>query len=261
MASLKWQASAPAKTSAAVVSSTGSPWFGVSMGLLGLIVGFGIANSQGGRAPQAPSLPSIAQAPGQLPSPQVPPQLPPPPPAGDLPPIDVKKDHVRGNPKAEVAVVQYSDFECPFSKRVQASYKQIADTYGDKVMVVYRHFPLGFHPNAEPAAIATECVAELGGNDAFWKFLDKVYETQGEWNYPQYAKDIGLDEAKFKECVASGKHKQLVQNSMNGGSQAGVNGTPGNIVINLKTKKSQLVSGAQPFENFKTAIDAALKGA
>lgn len=232
------------------------------MGLVGLIAGYTIGNSSlvSGSSPNSAP---IAQAPAAAILPPSQAQQPPPPPTvsfENVPAIDLKKDHIRGNPNAEVAIVQYSDYECPFSKRVQATYKQIADTYGDKVAVIFRHFPLGFHPNAEPAAIAAECAAELGGNEAFWKFNDKVFETQGEWAYEKYAQELGLDAAAFKDCVGSAKYKQSVQDQLSGGSKAGVNGTPSNFVLNLKTQTVQQVSGAQPFDNFKTAIDAALKG-
>ncbi|MEK7136910.1 MAG: thioredoxin domain-containing protein, partial [Patescibacteria group bacterium] len=138
-------------------------------------------------------------------------------------------------------------------------YQQIMSTYGDKVVWVYRHYPLPFHPNAEPAAIASECAAEIGGNDAFWKFTDKLFETQGEWAYEKYATELGFDSTKFKDCVASGKYKEHVQQDMAGGSAAGVSGTPGNIIYTLKTQKGQELSGAQPFPSFQSAIDAALK--
>ncbi len=263
MAPLNWQKrpeQSSGNTSGGVhplVVSSSNPWFGVSMGLLGLIVGFGIATIiKGGTYASAPTQ-QVAQAPT---APNAPSQQQPPAPqeAGPVPPIDIKKDHIRGNPNATVAVIQYSSFPCPFSQRVQATYKQIVETYGDKVMVVYRHFPLSFQPNAEPAAVASECVAELGGNDAFWKFLDKLYATDGEWNYPAYAKEAGVNEAKFNDCIASGRQKQLVQDHLIGGSAAGVSGSPGNIILNIKTGKSQFISGSQPFASFKAAIDAML---
>lgn len=228
------------------------------MGLIGLIAGYSIGSTLtltptgGVRAPSP-----IAQAPSAQPAPQIP-QQPPPPPAGDIPAIDPKVDHIRGDVNAEITIVEYSDFECPFCQRHHPTMQQLVDEYKGKVNWVYRHFPLSFHPNAEPAAIASECAAEIGGNDAFWKFTDKVFETQGEWNYESYAKDIGLDAAKFKECVASGKWKQHVQDDTNGGSQGGIQGTPGNIVMSNKTKEKRLVSGAQPTQNFKTVIDELL---
>ena len=227
-------------------STGGNPWFAVTLGLLGLIVGYSAASFQGGS--------------GGSPSPiaQVPSAPLPPPPAGDVPPIDSSVDHIRGDVDADIFVIEYSDFECPFCKRHHPTMQQLVDDYDGKVAWVYRHFPLGFHQNAEPAALASECAADLGGNDGFWKFTDLIFEKG--FDFSAHAKEIGLNEKKFADCVSSGKFKQKVQDQMNGGSQAGVDGTPGSIVYNAKTKKGELVSGAQPVQNFKTVIDRMLNG-
>src|SRR3989344_4864332 len=87
------------------------------------------------------------------------------------------EDHIRGNPNAEVTIVEYSDYECPFCKSFHPTMQRIVDEYGDKVAWVYRHFPLdSIHSKARPEAVAAECAAELGGNDAFWKFTDRFFE-------------------------------------------------------------------------------------
>jgi protein-disulfide isomerase len=98
--------------------------------------------------------------------------------ATNVAPIDASKDHIRGNENAQVAVIEYSDFQCPYCARVHPTIKQVLDTYGDKVMWVYRQFPLPatLHPLARNAAEVSECVAELGGNDAFWQYADLVFE-------------------------------------------------------------------------------------
>jgi protein-disulfide isomerase len=94
-------------------------------------------------------------------------------------PVDFDKEHVRGSKdKAQIAIIEYSDFQCPFCHRVHPTYKQIMDAYGDKVVWVYRHFPLSFHPDAMPFAVGSECATELGGNDAFWKFTDDLMNQQ-----------------------------------------------------------------------------------
>lgn len=98
-------------------------------------------------------------------------------PSISVPAIDFSRDHIRGNKKAKVVVIEYSDFQCPFCQRVHPTYKKIVETYGDKVMWVYRHFPLNFHPKALPAAIASECAYEQGGDDAFWKFTDELFNS------------------------------------------------------------------------------------
>ncbi|TSC58577.1 MAG: hypothetical protein Greene041619_451 [Candidatus Peregrinibacteria bacterium Greene0416_19] len=143
--------------------------------------------------------------------------------------------------------------------------KQIMDAYKDDVVWVYRHFPLSFHANAQKEAEASECANEFGGNDAFWKYTDAIFErtVAGGTGFPlenlaPLAKELGLDEAQFKNCLDSGKYAKHVQDDMTGGSAAGVNGTPGNIVVNLKTDENRIISGAVPFASFKTVIDVLL---
>src|SRR3989338_2685254 len=136
--------------------------------------------------------------------------------------------------------------------------KQVMEKYGDKVNWVYRHFPLAFHTKAEPAALASECIAELGGNDAFWKFTDTVFE-QNNYDYPAIARDLGINETGFKTCFDSARHKQKIQDQMAGGSAAGVNGTPVTIVLENGSGDAKLVSGAVPLASFETAIDSLLQ--
>lgn len=223
------------------------------MGLMGLIVGYSLSTSFA--SPTAPGIPG--GGPAQI----IPPannQPPPPPPAGDVPPVD-ETDHVRGDSKATISVVEYSDFECPFCSRVHPTLKQLTDEYAGKVNWVYRHFPLSFHPNAMPAAIASECVSELGGNDAFWTFTDAIFANQGDWDYEKHVKNARVDAAAFKTCFDSKKYQADVQAEMDAGSAAGVSGTPGNFILNNKTGKAVEVAGAQPLDNFKKAIDEMLK--
>ena len=230
-------------------SSNSNPWFGLSMGLFGLIVGYALAGVLPGGVGSSVNLPAqVPQNNDAVPSPS-----PPAPPADNVPKVDPKVDHIRGNAKAIISIIEYSDFECPFCQRHHPTMQQVLKEYGDDVNWVYRHFPLGFHQNAEPAALASECANEFGGNDGFWKFTDLIFEKG--FDFAAHAKELGFDAAKFDDCVKSGKYKQHVQDDMSGGSGAGVDGTPGNIVLNNKTGKAELVSGAQPLANFKAAID------
>jgi len=185
--------------------------------------------------------------------------------AKDVPKV-TKDDHIRGDRNSGIALIEYSDMECPFCKRFHPTAQQIIDTYKGKVMWVYRHYPLSFHANAQKEAEASECANELGGNDAFWKYLDAVYErtTSNGTGFAldklvPLAKELGLNETKFKECLDSGKYADHVKEDMNGGSKAGVTGTPGNILLTIKTGKSNLIAGAVPFETIKAAIDEMLK--
>ncbi len=185
-------------------------------------------------------------------------------PTGAVPPL-TNADHVRGDKNAQLTWIEYSDFECPFCKRFHPSMLQMMREYGGKIKWVYRHFPLSFHQNASKEAEATECANELGGNDAFWKYTDAILErtTSNGTGFSldalvPLAKELGLSESKFKTCLDSGKFAQHITQEMNAGSAAGVNGTPGSFLIG-KDGQAQLVSGALPFEQIKTLIDAQLK--
>lgn len=244
-------------------------WFGVSMGLMGIIVGVVATSVLSGKIPigNGTNNPTPSQQVAQIPSVQpVPQQAPTPKPAtGPLPPVDFKLDHIRGNPKAPVAVVEYSDFECPFCIRLEPTLAQINKEYGDKVMLVYRHFPLSFHANAQKEAEASECANELGGNDAFWNYHDEIFKrtTGNGTGFPlddlvPLAKELGLNETAFKTCLDGGKYAKHVTDEMAAGQASGVSGTPGSFVIDLKTQKNLMISGAQPFSAFKSAIDSML---
>jgi len=224
-----------------------NPWFGLSMGLLGLIVGFALASAFGGGL----TLPSRQL--GQAVDDTAPSALPPAPPAEDVPPV-TDEDHVRGNRDAKISVIEYSDFECPFCQRHHPTMIQLLEEYGDDVNWVYRHFPLGFHSNAMPAARASECIAELGGNDAFWQFADLTFENG--FDFAAHAETIGVDKTAFEKCQQSDQYDDFINAQMAAGSSAGVNGTPGNIVLNNETSEAKIVSGAQPLSSFTAAIDA-----
>lgn len=206
---------------------------------------------RGGISTQTAPVPQAAQPPIQE--------------AKDVPKV-TKDDHVRGDRNARIALIEYSDLECPYCKSVHPTITQVLDTYKSQVMWVYRHYPLSFHANAQKEAEASECASELGGNDAFWKFIDTIYERTTS-NGTGFALDklvllaveIGLDEPKFKSCLDSGRYEKRVKDDMNGGSLAGVTGTPGNILLDTRTGKTRLISGAVPMASFKSAIDEMLK--
>jgi protein-disulfide isomerase len=185
--------------------------------------------------------------------------------AGKVKPVDFATDHIKGDKNAKVFVIEYSDFECPFCKRFHPTMQQLIDQYQGKVAWVYRHFPLSFHANAQKEAEASECAGEQGGNDTFWKYADKILErtTSNGTGFAltdlvPLAKEIGLDDTKFKSCLDSGKYAKHVQQDEQEGQAAGVTGTPGNIIW-TKYGKSQLISGAVPLSSLTTVIDQVLK--
>ncbi len=194
------------------------------------------------------------------------------PPQGDTASLDkmraiTKDDHIRGNPNAPVKIVEYSDTECPFCKRFHVTMNQVMNEYGNsgKVAWVYRHFPLDqLHPEARKQAEATECANELGGNDKFWAYLDRVYEITPSNNglklseLPKIAEFVGLDVAKFNACLSSGKYSAHVADDIANATLTGGNGTPWSIVVDKNGKKYPL-SGAQPYEAVKQLIDIALQ--
>ncbi len=180
--------------------------------------------------------------------------------AGKIKPVS-SSDHIRGNADAKVTLVEYSDFECPFCKSFTPTLSQLMKTYGDKIRLVYRHFPLTFHANAQKEAEASECIAELGGNDAFWKYVDAIFErTTSNGNgfalekLGPLAAELGVNQTEFQTCLDSNKYEKLVKDQIADGTTGGVSGTPSTFIINSKGE-SQLVVGAQPIEAFKTAID------
>ena len=182
-------------------------------------------------------------------------------------PVDVKRDHVQGNPDATISLIEYSDFECPYCKRFHATPKQVLESYGDSVNWVYRHYPLRFHnPGAQKQAEASECAGELGGNVAFWKYTDGLYTRtkSGGRGFPlaqlvPLAEEQGLDSQAFKECLDSGRYAARVKEDLDEGISIGVTGTPATIMRNNKTGEVSFRSGAASLAVFKTEIDKLLK--
>lgn len=174
-------------------------------------------------------------------------------------------DRIRGNKNAKITLVNYSDYECPFCARFHPTMLQIMKDYGDKVRWVYRDFPLSFHANAQKEAEAGWCIAELGGNDAFWKYTDAIYErtTSNGTGFAldklgPLAAEVGVDQVKFQSCLDAGKYTQKVKDQMAKGTEEGVSGTPGTIIINGKGE-TQFINGALPIDQIKPMIDKALK--
>lgn len=176
--------------------------------------------------------------------------------------IDLKGEPMKGGANAKVTIVEYSDFQCPFCKRgFDTIEKQVLTTYGDKVKFYFKHYPLPFHPWAEPAAVAAECAQEQKP-DAYWKYYGNAYEHQGDVN-PQnvkdksieFLKDAGIDMTKWGDCYDNKKTLPKVKAEMAEGAGLGVTGTPAFFI------NGRMLVGAQPFEKFKDVIDDELASA
>lgn len=183
---------------------------------------------------------------------------------GDLKPVS-KDDHIVGSANADIVLVEYSDMECPFCKRFHPTMLQLMEDYKGKVAWVYRHFPLSFHANAQKEAEASECVADLGGNDKFWKFTDAIYERTTSngtgfalTDLKPLAEEVGVDGTKFQDCLDNGKFTAKVNQDLAEGQQAGITGTPGTVVV-VKGEAKSIVPGALPIDSIKTIIDGLLK--
>lgn len=176
------------------------------------------------------------------------------------------QDHIKGDRNSRIALIEYSDLECPFCKRFHPTAQQAMDAYKGQLMWVYRQFPLTFHQNAHKESEASECIASLGGNDAFWKYIDAIYErtTSNGTGFAldklaPLAAEVGVNQTKFSDCFDKGTMVKNVDDEISAGSQAGINGTPGNILLDTKTGKTVVIPGAVPFEQLKAGIESLLK--
>lgn len=170
--------------------------------------------------------------------------------------------------KAKIAIVEYSDFECPFCDRFyEGALPSIIEDYVEsgKAIFVYKHYPLSFHPTAEDRALASECARTVGGNEKFFEMHDLLFEnldTYSNDNLSGWAKDIGVDVGKFNTCFESRDLVASIKSDMSEGSASGVTGTPG-FVIGVLDKDGnvdgELVAGALPYEQFKPVLDSYLE--
>lgn len=174
-------------------------------------------------------------------------------PVAEVPPI-TGDDHVKGPADAKVTLIEYSDFECPYCLNHKATIDKVIQDYGNDVRVVFRHYPLSFHANAEKAAEASECAAEQG---KFWEMHDKIFAANGAGTmsvdkWKAEAKNLKLNTSKFNDCLDSGKYASEISAEEQAALAAGVEGTPATFV------NGELVSGAVPYAQFKQIIDSYL---
>lgn len=174
-------------------------------------------------------------------------------------------ENIKGSFDAPVKIVEFSDVDCPFCSRFHEVMNSIVDKYpGDEVAWVYRHFPLEqLHPQAPAVAVASECVAELGGNDAFWNFLDSYMDTRGAGDKTAHAELIpklvlkaGVSQTAFTECFESGRTEEDVQKDVSDAVETGGRGTPWSIIVG-PTGKTYPINGALPQAAVEQMIEVA----
>lgn len=166
--------------------------------------------------------------------------------------VDLGGAPTKGPAGAPVTIVEFADFECPYCGRVVPALQQVAETYGDKVRIAFRDFPLPNHSKAPKASEAAACAADQG---QFWPMYEKLFAAGGRLeviDLKRYAIDLGLDSAAFYECLDSGRKAAAIAKSVDAGQELGIGGTPA-FYIN-----GRLITGAVSFERFAEIIDEEL---
>ncbi len=157
----------------------------------------------------------------------------------------------RGNDKAPITIIAFSDYQCPYCKKAHTTVEEVMKTYGDKVKLVYRDYPLPFHENARPAAEAAACANAQG---KFWEYHQKLWAAAdlSADKLKAMAGEVGMDQKKFDDCLAKQEFKAVIDKDIADASNVGVTGTPAFFI------NGRMLSGAQPFEKFKEVIDEEL---
>ncbi len=161
-----------------------------------------------------------------------------------------------GPEDAEIVIVEFSDYQCPYCQRFHAeTFPDLLAAYPGKIRFVYRNLPLppSMHPDAMSAAVAALCA---GDQNAYWDYHDKLFggNILNEDTYIQYATELDLNVEEFTACLSSGKHDDFIQKDMEFSSNLGVQSTPTFFVNGLA------VIGAQPLSSFTRLIDKELAG-
>ncbi|MGB0618833.1 MAG: DsbA family protein [Myxococcota bacterium] len=169
--------------------------------------------------------------------------------------VEIGEAPTKGPKDAVVTIVEWSDFQCPFCNRVSPTLAQIEAEYGDRVQLVFKHMPLSIHPQAPQAHAASEAAHRQG---KFWEMHDRIFANQRDLSVATlegHAEAIGLDMDQYAKDVADASLKKRIDDDMKQAAELNVTGTPAFFI------NGRFLSGAQPFENFKRAIDAAIERA
>ncbi|HZH78147.1 MAG TPA: thioredoxin domain-containing protein, partial [Archangium sp.] len=215
--------------------------------LVGLVLGFA-----GGRAVTGPSSPDAGNKPTAAAAAPSAPK----PGARQVDPtvfkVPIDGSPVKGNADALVTLVEFSDYQCPFCARADATVVQLQKDYGSKLRVVMKQNPLSFHPRAKPAALAALAAGEQG---KYWEYHAKLFanaKAMQDADLEKYAREIGLDLNRWKVDMANPKLAAVIERDQALAAKVGANGTPAFFI------NGRFLSGAQPIDNFKALIDEEL---
>lgn len=173
-------------------------------------------------------------------------------------------EHVRGATNPKITIVEYSDPECPFCRIFHGTMQSVMTKYDGKIAWVYRHYPIeSLHKKAINEASATECIAKIGGETAFWNYIDLLYKTTPSNDgldaskLPEMAKTVGVDVAKFNACLSAKETLPTITKAISDAQALGINGTPQSYII--AGSDMYEVQGAMPVASLQAAIDQILK--
>jgi len=169
-------------------------------------------------------------------------------------------NHIYGNETARFTLVEYSDLECPYCKRYHSVPKRVVDLSDGLVAWQWKHFPLPFHnPVAAIEAQASECIASIAGNRAFWVYLQSIFDEtkgngQGAGDLVNLAQSIGIDEEKYTDCINTGKFRDKVAADRQHATELGITSTPVTYIVDNSTGQSIRLRGLQTPETIASTI-------
>lgn len=180
--------------------------------------------------------------------------------SGDPRRADESIRNVYGEKDAETTIVEFSDFECPFCSRLHLTLKKIVDESEGEVNWEYRHLPLAIHRNAQPAAVASECVAKLAGREEFWRYVDLLYVNQNNLApevLKEHALSFGVEDSLYDGCIIDPAMAAIVEGDVGVAQRLGGSGTPFSVIL-FPDGSTRTVSGALPYQQWYQVINSTL---
>jgi len=170
---------------------------------------------------------------------------------------DAAARNIYGNPEAEIVIVEFSDYECPYCSRLHPTLKKVVDESDGAIKWEYRHLPLAMHKNARPAAIAAECVGQIAGSDAFWEYSNVILTSQqglSDGFLQEQAEVLGVDAQEYQGCLTSEVVAQQVTEDEKAALSFGGSGTPFSVIV-FADGTTKPVSGALPYEQWAQLLN------